>query len=168
MTPDDYKNQCRLRCYHEAGHLVYGLIHNQIPKSAFVSPNLTLSFVKWNDTIPISDSKIKRGSSLAGIATECRFCLNEKLDFILSRLRNHTYPRIIEGAVSKDLEASSDLSDEELADFIEQTFSEQYFEKNSDLTHEFSTQIGRKRFLNADEIQVIYKHIRPVSKYNCS
>ncbi len=169
MTQDEYKIQCKLRCYHEAGHLVYGLLHGQRPISVCVTPNLDICYVEWDPSIPIKhEDEIKK--SLAGPATEYQFCCKNKLRFLLYRLREHNFPRKIDGTipeeileVNKDVKTDMDLcanmTDEELADFIEKTFTEQYFSENADLINDFAMSVGRKCRLDSLEIQQIFnKH----------
>ena len=158
MTPQEQKKYTfyrRCQCYHEAGHLVYGLLHRQVPLFVEVPPDLSISYVKWDDTIPLTEDDRKK-EALAGPATECYFCFSGRINFMLKHLRNHTLPREVE-TLSDDLAICADMSDDELADYVEKTFTEQYFEENGRLIKEFAEYLGRNCCLNTDEINKIFK-----------
>ena len=159
MTQEEAQEIARERegkCFHEVGHLVYGLLHGQVANKVVISPYPNESGVGWNSTVFQSqEESILEG--LAGPATEARYCYLSRIKLITNALREHRFPRDNNESMSIDFARCADLSDDALADLIESTFTENYFAENHNLILAFARELLKKDYLEAEEIKSIYE-----------
>ena len=159
MTQEEAQEIARERqtkCFHEVGHLVYGLLHGQVAKGVVISPNPNECFVYWEGTVFQSEEESTL-EGLAGPATEARYCYPSKIKLITNALREHRFLRDNNESISRDFAQCADLSDDALADLIESTFTEDYFAENKDLIIAFARELWKKEYLEAEEIKSIFE-----------
>ena len=160
LKDEKYALARQQKCFHETGHIVLHLMLGDQFIEAGVSPDLTIAFShcesdRWESVgakARLDEAKV----GMAGMASEMYFMNPGKVTALVNVLRNHECTQELRNTKKgDDLWKCRGFTEDELADVIEKTFTEKYFEDNRALFIEITRVLFFQTILSKEKLDEI-------------